>query len=252
MPSPWETALKKEFALFERLQEGIPKWKVNIKADAPADQRLLELSAAAWVAKATKSYAAIGLLCRHGFGEDALSLLRGLYELLLNFLYLNVSPDEQKNRLQRLLDYIVLQREEKLRLVQEVPPEDPALTKWAEKEAIAIRADVEEITKRRPENEIKKLRRNWRHQSARKIAEDNRLLQVHTRIYRSGSEGLHGADVTHWLTEGPDSNPKMETEPSASWVDTVIQIAPQVMLDILRQANHLLNLNLSLPSTEAR
>lgn len=192
------------------------------------------------------------MLCREGFGEDALSLLRGLFELLLNLIYLDVPYDERKERLQRLLDYIVLQKEESLRLLREVPLGDAPTEQWAGRETREVQAAVEEIAKRRSNKEIKALRRDWRHQSARRIAKDKGLLPAYNRIYRFGSQGLHGANVTHWLSEGPGGSLRMETEPSESWVGTVIQVAPQLMLDILGQAIGLLHLNLPLPSVKAR
>ncbi len=53
--------------------------------------------------KGYKTYAAILLLCRHGYGQDALVLARTLFELIVNTLY--IFSDSTDGRIDRYLDY---------------------------------------------------------------------------------------------------------------------------------------------------
>lgn len=43
MSNKWEKDFEKEFLAFRQLQESIPRWMVNAKADVLADQKALAL-----------------------------------------------------------------------------------------------------------------------------------------------------------------------------------------------------------------
>lgn len=104
-PAPRETPFDSQlFAVTTRLADVLHTFFANTRIRVTGED-LSPAQAVAFyaIAKATKTYRAVLILRREGCPEDAMILLRSLFELALEFRY--IAQDPESDRACRWLDY---------------------------------------------------------------------------------------------------------------------------------------------------
>lgn len=196
------------------------------------------------VLKAMKASQAIRLLCATGASEDALILLRSLYNLVINLAFIAVKPAK---RTERFLDHHAIARKE----YQDVILRWPQLfgtTKLTKESTQEIEADAVAVTKKHKflPNEP------WHKTTLLEMAKNvDKHSPYSLPVFEMGYDVAYrlGSDYEHTNAMAAnsyliDSNDKLSLEPSGGNCDRTLMTATEYLTLVLDLANQEFELGL--------
>lgn len=186
-------------------------------------------------AKAVKTFRAILLLGKHGFGEDAIALQRCLVEILANIKYLDKKDSgnlaEQYWGFTDLQDHKMVQATERNPELQGMFPEHARLL---------IQQTIGSIKAQMAKHEFEKRYRDnaWHGRRIDEVMREVGLGSLYDVPFRLGSRSIHATNLMDDLDEGAAGEPfTLKFLPSESWVLQSLATSSYVFLDILETVN---------------
>lgn len=168
--------------------------------------------------KAYKTHGVVLGVCEDGYGEDAAVLVRTIFDLLINLLY--ITKDETEGRITRYLDHDWILRQK----TYEYAKTKPELVKIMEERALnPLPTDTspEEIEKRAKEAQEKHKYNNvsWSDKSIRAMSEEVGRLDAYLTVYRLQSQITHTATrvINDYVKIGKKGF-TVEIGPSENWI----------------------------------
>jgi hypothetical protein len=193
--------------------------------------------------KAWKTYQAIVLLARSGFGEDATVLTRSLLNLVINARWISQAP---ANRISAYVDYdSVLKARFNRKIV-----EDPRLVGRESRDPMAefknkqfeLDAAAREATKRHGYNK----KHGWSKKSIRDMANELGMTIDYDSLYTLASDLDHSGigSLDEYITVTPDGRIFVSGMPSQNWVRESWFGAHLLLIAIAKLADSVLDLGI--------
>ncbi len=149
------------------------------------------------------SLAVLSECANHDWSFDAASVLRTIYDVMLQALWIMVSPSEREERARLCLDFIHVERKRRIDLMDgsetdlakrfSASPKRAGAEPEIKKQFDAVKAAY--LTKRR------KVRRDWYPGSLRDLAREVRLEEEYVLMQKFLSEVVHSSPLA--MKEGP-------------------------------------------------
>ncbi len=201
----------------------------------PPPQDLCEGYVLFAIGKAYKTHAAILLLCREGYGEDAAILSRSLFELSITAKY--ISDDSTGARAKKFVDFDWVIRARRY----EYSLTNAEMTKEFEKRIAADPQTSEKIaTILREAKKVKEgyteqeLRKGWAGKSIKEIADAAGRTDIYKTVYSLQCDLSHSAvSVSNDYLREAGETLSMEIAPSDNWIERALVISIQHLVDLI-------------------
>lgn len=197
--------------------------RTAIKENSDYD-RVLQL----FFSRTLHTFRAVKLLADHGFGEDALILVRSLYEDTVNLLYISSDPE----RLSKLfLEYAHFRIFKYLQFLEEYYPESLKL-EGSETVQNLIR-DYERVRQNYPRED------SWSGHSVGQLARRLNLDGLHQSLYKITCDIAHGnvAGVYHLLVTKDNRAINVQSEASLDYATQAVILGAECFRLILNEVN---------------
>jgi len=204
-------------------------------AKSPVDEKLYVGIQLGLFVSGHRTLYAIRLLSERGLaGDQAMILLRTLLEITTNSV--SLSQGNKVENAQRYRDFALILETRLLKGASEYAGTKELKKGW-EKLLSERQSHIDEIKKRRGEDEYKELRDNntWREKNVYVLCEKIGMIDQYKLVYRRASKISHGMNVEDWICGDPQS-PEiiLDPGPSDSWL-------PDVLMSALTFYSNLLN-----------
>jgi len=185
------------------------------------------------LAKAYKTLQAILLLCKAGYGQDAGILLRSLFNLTVNVLYINKDP---VNRAKRYIGYGNILRQK----IAKTPTLSDIMGKLDECTLNEIDREVE-----RAKETYKYNRSGWSDKSIKDMAKEVGLESGYDTAYvlMSSIEHSDARSADHYVSIGP-TGVTLDPSPSTRYIRENLLTAAPLMLIMVDQWKDVFNLGI--------
>ncbi|HLD96495.1 MAG TPA: DUF5677 domain-containing protein [Patescibacteria group bacterium] len=192
---------------------------------------LLEGLAAAYLGKCYKTHRATLLLCKDGFGEDALILCRGMFHLIVNFLY--IQKDDTGQRVTRYMDYEWVVRRDTLEAVKQGNPVNDYIRKRLAEEAEVVKEIYENAVKVEQKWGYER-RLAWSDKSIEGMANEVGLGYQYKTIYAHFCQIDHAGplNTNDFVKDDGEEGFIIASGPSEQFVDQALLFAFQVIFQM--------------------
>lgn len=150
----------KFYSLNKRISELV---KIKIELITSIEQKPKSIFISAIIAKVIRTHDAIILLCKNGFGEDALILSRSLFEIMITVLY--IFRDKTDKTVMRYLSHSTILKEKNIEAVLKYNYQTKNNDRLTEKEISRIKEESEIF-----KNKYNYDKSSWSDKSIRKMA----------------------------------------------------------------------------------
>lgn len=183
----FETHLRRKYSLYFDVAERLLGTARDMAQDRPVVfHEAFDGLAAFFFAKSYKTFAAIVLLARKGFGEDAAVLSRGLVENTTNLLYI---AEEPETRAELYLDYEYVARNRYISMLESAGAFDSAAGASSPARG-RLRQLYESVKSNYPNENL------WSGKSIRQMADEVGLTSHYLFAYKYFSDMAHAAPTT--------------------------------------------------------
>ncbi|ACA59365.1 DUF5677 domain-containing protein [Candidatus Desulforudis audaxviator] len=192
--------------------------------EASEYDRVLQL----FFSRARRTFRAVRLLADHGYGEQALILVRTLYEDTVNLLYISTNPD----RLAKLfLEYAHFRNFKYLQYLQEHYPESLKLE--GSDTLHNLIQEYERVRQNYPRGD------SWSGHSISRLARMLYLDGLHETLYKITSDLAHGnvAGVYHFLVTRDNRTIGVQSGTSLDYATQSVILAVECFRLILNEVN---------------
>jgi len=190
-------------------------------------------------AKTFKTFSAVLLLIENKFIEDADTLLRGIFESLVNALYISQDPSK---RARLFLEYDFVHRKKLLDIITERYKDEASLSKEIIEKRIEDRKDLLREYSRVEANYPDKGR--WSGLSLEGMAQKVSLQEEYDFLYRYLSQRVHPSpsSIKFYIVYHPDGI-EVFPHPTDQELTRIMVAAIVYFIDILRLKNQVFNLS---------
>lgn len=213
------------FEAYERLQT-LPNQLFNFPVKGDLAATLRRLAILAW-----NSFGAVCTLVLNGYGNDAMKIVRGLFESEINLSYLQRHPD-------KLDDYLAYEHILRMEIYRQMSPQQQAAVPPAQVQQ--VKESAEAAKKRLVDAKGKPFRHGWCEISIRDRAKEAGRLDIYNTVYR-WSCSMHHGDVGALIWQ-VDSTGDVDIALSRQWLGDALRDGYASMLrclEIYEETAHL-------------
>jgi len=210
--------------------------KMIVSRNVPWDERSFFRKAAVFLlTKNVQTLQGIEVLCKNGFGQDSLSLLRAILESVINLAYINL---DKEDRAQAYFEYEYFLK---------IKSGDILLKTNSGVDKVAIQNRIQKLKREWNKVKHKFLDRRgnechtWSCKQLRAMAQDADMLSVYDWVYPLCSNYGHAtSSIAYSYILGKDNKDKVIVEVGTShqFIDAVLPTACSLLLYILDTVNN--------------